>query len=456
MTDIYDALVIGAGMAGVAAATKTASKGWRVGIVDALPYGGTCALRGCDPKKILRRGAEVVDAARLMAGKGIDTGGLSINWEDLMKHKHGFTDPVPESMEQDLKAHGVETLHGVATFTGPTQVDVGGTPYEAAKILIATGAVPRPLGFPGHEHVIDSSEFLNLEVLPPRIVFIGGGFISFEFAHIAARAGSAPIILDRGERPLKSFDADLVELLINRGSDAGVEVRRLTSVTAITKSSSGYTLHTDIPGTSDTSGARQTLQADLVVHGAGRVAELSRLNLEAGQIDHGHHGVKVSGHLQSLTNPAVYAAGDAADTAGLPLTPVAVIEAKVAASNMLKSATSVPDYAATPTAVFTVPELVRVGMLEHEANDSGLNIDVRYTDTSQWYSNYRLGETAGAAKILVDRDTDLIVGAHLFGHGYAELANTISLAMKHRLTTRQLKSTTAVYPSTGSDLSSML
>ncbi|MHA7241462.1 dihydrolipoyl dehydrogenase family protein [Arthrobacter sp. TMS1-12-1] len=455
MTNTYDALVIGAGMAGVAAATKTASKGWRVGIVDALPYGGTCALRGCDPKKILRRGAEVVDAARLMAGKGIDTGGLSINWGDLMKHKHGFTDPVPESMEQDLKAHGVETLHGMATFTGPTQVDVGGISYEASKILIATGAVPRPLDFPGHEYVIDSSDFLNLEALPPRIVFVGGGFISFEFAHIAARAGSTPIILDRGQHPLKSFDTDLVELLIRRGADAGVEVRRRTSITAITKTTSGYTIYTDTSGSSDTS-TQQVLQADLIVHGAGRVAELSRLNLEAGQVAHGDNGVEVAGHLQSLTNPAVYAAGDAANTAGLPLTPVAVIEAKVAASNMLKSSTSVPDYAATPTTVFTVPELVRVGMLEHEARNSGLNIDIRYTDTSRWYSNYRIGETAGATKILIDKDTDLIVGAHLFGHGYAELANTISLAMKHGLTTRHLKSTTAIYPSTGSDLGSML
>ncbi|GAB3529350.1 dihydrolipoyl dehydrogenase family protein [Arthrobacter monumenti] len=450
MTDTYDLLVIGAGMAGVAAATKTASKGWRVGIVDALPYGGTCALRGCDPKKILRRGAEVVDAARLMRGKGIDSGGLCINWGDLMQHKHGFTDPVPQNMEEDLRAHGVETLHGTATFTGPAQLDVAGTSYAASKILIATGASPRPLNFPGHEHLIDSSDFLNLEALPPRIVFVGGGFISFEFAHIAARAGSMPVILDRGANPLKAFDTDLVELLIKRGSEAGVEVQRRTSVTGITQTSSGYTIHTD------TAGTPASLQADLIVHGAGRVSELARLDLEAGDVKYAEKGIEVAGHLQSTTNSAVYAAGDAADTAGLPLTPVAVIEAKVAASNMLKSATTVPDYAATPTVVFTVPELARVGLLEHEAHDSGLSVDVRYTDTNGWYSNYRIGETAGATKILVDKDTDLIVGAHLFGSGYAELANTISAAMKNGLTTRQLKSTTAVYPSEGSDLASML
>ncbi|WP_026531883.1 dihydrolipoyl dehydrogenase family protein [Arthrobacter sp. H41] len=450
MTDNYDLLVIGAGMAGIAAATKCSSAGWRVGIVDALPYGGTCALRGCDPKRILRRGAEVMEDARLMRGKGINEGGLSINWGELMKHKHGFTDPVPQSMEDDLRAHGVAPLHGTATFTGLTEVEISGAGHKASKVLIATGATPRLLGFPGEEHLIDSTEFLNLQSLPPRIVFVGGGFVSFEFAHIAARAGSSPVIVDRGARPLKAFDADLVELLIDRGSDAGVEVQRATSITSVVKTSTGYQVHTD------TDGSPVTIDADLVVHGAGRVPDLSRLNLEIAHAAYGEQGIRVAGNLQSTTNPDVYAAGDSADSPGMPLTPVAVIEAKVAASNILKSGSTVPDYAAIPTAVFTIPELVRLGMLEHEARDSGLDLEVRYTDTSDWYSNYRTGETAGATKILIDKANDRIVGAHLFGSGYAELANTISLAMKHGLTTRQIKSATATYPSIGSDLGSML
>ena len=105
----YDLVVIGAGMAGVAAANKCAAAGWKVAIVDELPYGGTCAVRGCDPKKILRRGAEIIDSAQLLAGKGIDTDGMHINWADLMKHKRGFTDPVPANMEAELTRNGVET-----------------------------------------------------------------------------------------------------------------------------------------------------------------------------------------------------------------------------------------------------------------------------------------------------------------------------------------------------------
>lgn len=450
MTPSYDLIVIGAGMAGVSAANKCASKGWKVAIVDALPYGGTCALRGCDPKKILRRGAEIIDSARLMRGKGIDEGGLSINWADLMKHKHGFTDPVPKNMEDSLTGNGIDILHGVARFTDTNSIEIDGTRYQATHFLIATGARPRPLDFPGHEHLIDSTDFLDLEVLPPRILCVGGGFISFEFAHISARAGSTPTIIDRGVRPLKGFDPDLVELLIARGTEAGIELRRSTTITAIEQSESGYQV--SIEG----SGRSETVEFDLVVHGAGRTPELAGMDLDAAGVESGEHGVHVAPHLQSTTNPAVYAAGDSANSPGMPLTPVAVFEGKVAASNMLNATTTVPDYTGVPTAVFTIPELARVGMLEQEARDQGIDVDVRYSDTSGWYSNYRIGETTAAAKILIDRSSDRIVGAHLLGPEYGELINFLALAMKLDLTTRQLKSMTAAYPTVGSDLGSIL
>lgn len=450
MTPGYDLIVIGAGMAGVTAANKCAAAGWRVAIVDALPYGGTCALRGCDPKKILRRGAEIIDSARLMRGKGIDAAGLSINWADLIQRKHGFTDPVPRRMEDGLSGNGVDTLHGQARFTGPNTLAIGGISYQAAHFLIAAGARPRPLEFPGHEHLVDNTDFMELPELPRRILFVGGGFISFEFAHIAARAGSTPVILDRGPRPLKAFDPDLVELLISRGGEVGIELWRSTTITAIEKSRRGFRVSVERSGQSETVGF------DLVVHGAGRVPELAGLNLDAAAVEWDVRGVRVAPHLQSTSNAAVYAAGDAANTPGMPLTPVAVFEGKVAASNMLKASTTVPDYSGVPTAVFTIPELARVGMLEQEARDQGIDIDVRYRDTSGWYSNYRIGETTAATKILIDRSTDRIVGAHLLGPEYGEVVNLIALTMKLNLTTSQLKSMTAAYPTVGSDLSSIL
>jgi glutathione reductase (NADPH) len=446
----YDLIVIGAGMAGSAAAEKCARAGWRVAIVDDLPYGGTCALRGCDPKKILRRGAEVVDAAHLLTGKGIDPAGLRIDWRALSAHMHGFTDPVPANMEAGLSRHGVDTLHGTARFTGPDRLDIDDTCHQFRYALIATGARPRPLDFPGAEHLIDSTGFLYLEQLPERILFVGGGFISFEFAHIAARAGTETVIVDHGPRPLRGFDPDLVELLIARSNDVGIDVHRNTEIVDIQPTNGGFDV------TLDDHGHRTTITTDLVVHGAGRQPELARLDLDAANIAHGPRGVHVAGHLQSTTNPRIYAAGDAADTPGAPLTPVAVFEGKVAASNMLKNTSTSPDYAGIATAVFTIPELTRVGLLEAEARDAGLDLDVRFSDTSGWYSNYRIGETTAAAKILVDRASDTIVGAHMLGPEYGELINICALAIKLGLTTRQLKSMSAAYPTVGSDLGSML
>ncbi|MCE8548090.1 NAD(P)/FAD-dependent oxidoreductase [Ruegeria pomeroyi] len=450
MNEDYDLIVIGAGMAGVAAANKCGAAGWRVAIVDALPYGGTCALRGCDPKKILRRGAEIMDAARLMQGKGIDPGDLSINWADLMAHKRGFTDPVPDKMEKGLSGNGVETLHGAARFTESNTLEVDGTAYQSERFLVAAGAMPRPLSFTGADLVIDSTDFLNLEALPNRVLFIGGGFVSFEFAHIAARAGANPIIVDRGARPLRGFDPDLVEMLIDRSGGIGVDLMRETEIVSVSEASRAFTV--EVKSGDET----RTIETDLVVHGAGRVAALADLNLEAAGVDYSDKGIVVAPHLQSTTNSAVFAAGDCADTDGMPLTPVAVIEGKVAASNMLKDTQTAPDYAGIPTAVFTVPEVARVGMLESEARDAGYDVDVRFTDTGDWYSNYRIGETSAAAKVLVDKSNGKILGAHLFGPEYGELINFFGLAIKLGLAAKQLKSMTAAYPSVGSDLGSLL
>lgn len=227
-------------------------------------------------------------------------------------------------------------------------------------------------------------------------------------------------------------------------------MQRGATVSSIEATGAGYRVALDAAGEA------AVVEADLVVHGAGRIPQLSKLGLEAGEVAHTDRGVTVAGHLQSTTNPAVYAAGDAGDTPGMPLTPVAVFEGKVAASNMLKSTTIVPDYDGVPTAVFTVPELARVGLLEDDARARGLDIDVRYSDTSGWYSNYRVGETTAAVKILIDKATDRILGAHMFGPEYGELINFCGLAMKLELTSHQLKSMTATDPTVGSDLGSML
>jgi glutathione reductase (NADPH) len=203
-------------------------------------------------------------------------------------------------------------------------------------------------------------------------------------------------------------------------------------------------------------GSEKTWNTNLVVHGAGRVAALDRLNLEAADVEFSDRGVKVNEYLQSVSNSAVYAAGDASDTEGWPLTPVSFHEGKIAASNMLKGNNKTADYRGVPTAVFTIPELTRVGLLESEARELGLDFRSKFTDTGDWYSNMRVGEDSAAVKVLIDNKTDEILGAHLFGPEYAELVNIFGLAIKTGMKTAELKRMVSAYPSVGSDLGSML
>src|SRR5712671_3858254 len=197
----YDLVVIGSGTAAQVASARVRKAGRTVVVVDHRPFGGTCALRGCDPKKMLLSGAEAVDAARRMQAHGV-AGELRINWPELIAFKRTFTDPVPEKQEARYAAQGIDAFHGLAQFTGPDAVTVAGQELKAGHILIATGARPAPLRFPGVEHIITSDRFLELESLPRRIGRMGRCYIAAEFSHIAARAGAQVTVLQRGVHSL--------------------------------------------------------------------------------------------------------------------------------------------------------------------------------------------------------------------------------------------------------------
>jgi glutathione reductase (NADPH) len=228
-----DVIVLGTGSAAQNVAYTCRASGWRVAVVDSRPFGGTCALRGCDPKKVLVGVAELVDWSRRMQGKGVSTPGLSLNWPDLIRFKRTFTDPVPESTEHGFAEAGITMQHGRAHFIDRTAVQVGDDTLAGRYVVIATGARHAPLGIAGEEYLTTSTQFMDLDNLPPRIVFVGGGYIAFEFAHIAARAGARVQILHRGVRPLAKFDPDLVSQLVQVTRELGVEVHLSTAVTAI-------------------------------------------------------------------------------------------------------------------------------------------------------------------------------------------------------------------------------
>jgi glutathione reductase (NADPH) len=442
----FDLVAIGSGTAAATAAGLCRKQGWKVAIIDELPFGGTCALRGCDPKKILRRGAEIIDAARLLHGRGIVADGLKINWSQLVAFKRQFTDSVPERREHSFRERGIAALRGRAHFLSPTTLAVGDDVLEAGHILIGVGAKPAPLGVPGADFVTTSDQFMELERLPGRILFIGGGYISFEFAHMAVRAGAKVVVIDRGARPLKLFDPDLVDKLVERTRSIGIEFQPKTKLMSIEKATKGFSV------TACTDGENRVYQTELVVHGAGRVPALDGLALEKAGVRAGPKGIEVNDYLQSITNATLYAAGDAAATAGAPLTPVANLEGEAAARNMIEGNHHKPDYWGVPSAAFTIPALARVGLLEQEAESRGLTFTRKISDMSDWYSTRRVGETHAAAKVLIESGSERILGAHLLGPESPELINFFALAMRLSLPASDLRKLVSAYPSAGSDL----
>lgn len=447
--DPYDLIVIGSGTAAQVAISKVRAAGWSAAVIDHRPFGGTCALRGCDPKKMLVSGEEAIDAAARMAGRGVD-GALTIDWPALMAFKRTFTDPIPAKQEHHYTKLGVEAFHGVARFTAPDTVEVDGRGLKARHVLIATGARPSPLQIPGEALVSTSDNFLELEALPRRIVLIGGGYIAAEFSHLAARAGAQVTILQRPDRLLPHFDPDVVGWLMPRFRALGITVETGATVTHVERSDDGLTVHASRRGAPDIS-----IAADLVIHAAGRAPDVEAIDLAAGEIAAEDGRLTLNEYLQSTSNPRVFAAGDAAGV-GPPLTPVSSHDAKVVAANLLHGLSHRPDYRGVPSVAFTVPPIAAVGLSEEAAQRDGLKIRINAASTPDWFTARRLGEPVYGHKVLIDERSDLILGAHLVGPNADEVINLFGLAIRHGLTATDLRATMFAYPTGASDIGYML
>jgi glutathione reductase (NADPH) len=512
----FDLIVIGTGVAATTAAYKCKSAGWSVAIIDSRPFGGTCALRGCDPKKVLVGAADIVESVTRMKNYGISNENkcdsekdplIKIKWKELMNFKRTFTEPVPKNREESFHKAGITTFHGIAKFTAPNSIKIiennnhnednnnndilhnqnkfynkieDNPGYEGVGdrekviegkfILISTGSTPIPLKIQGKEHLMTSDQFLDLDNLPSKIVFVGGGYISFEFAHIAARAGSRVTILHRSEKPLSNFDSDLVNVLLQKSQDIGIDIKLnapVNKIEKVTENPEGFLIYFS---NNDKEGKNDTIKADLVVHGAGRVPNLSNLNLDVGNIKYdSRKGVSVNEYLQSISNSSVYSAGDVSDTQGLPLTPVASYEGEIVASNLLQGNHLKPNYKGIPSVVFTIPPLSSVGMLEEEAKEKGLIYKVTHQNSSNWYSSKRINEKFSAFKILIEEssqgsgggesnntENSKILGAHILGHNSEEVINIFALAIRLGLSKEKIKDMLFSYPTNSYDVNYML
>ncbi len=449
MAKRYDLVVIGTGVAGTTAAYRCKAAGWSVAIVDHLPFGGTCALRGCDPKRVLASVTETLDLDRRMRGKGIGGGEPAIDWPELMSFKRTFTEQIPALRERQFSEEGIDAFHCRARFRDQKSIEANGEVLEARFFLIASGSVPIRLHIPGEEHLATSADFLDLGELPRRLVLVGGGYIAAEFSHIAIRAGARVSVIEREDRILPQFDPDLVDLLIGKSRALGIDLKLGTTVEVIGKEVTHYSV------TISRGEERSSLEADLAVHAAGRAPDLDGLDLEAGGIAVEKGRLKLSEHLQSVSNPAVYAAGDAA-SAGPQLTPIASYDGGIAAANMLEGNRRPADYSAVPSIAFTSPPLARAGLLEEQARKQNLKFRVRHEKTSSWYTARRLAEECSGFKVLIEEETGRILGAHLIGPHADEVINVFAVAIKCGLTAYQLKDTLFGYPTAGADIGSML
>ncbi|CAM4091087.1 dihydrolipoyl dehydrogenase family protein [Gillisia hiemivivida] len=446
----YDVFVIGTGTAGKKVATACVKEGWKVAIADSREFGGTCSNRGCDPKKVLLGLTEIIDRAHKMKGFGI-TKMPEFSWEDLMAFKETFVDAVPAATEKDFEKLGVTMFHQSPKFLDKNTLSVEGKTIIAKKIVIATGQRPMELKIPGREHAIVSDDFLNLKHLPENMIFVGAGYIGMEFAHMAARLGVKVTMMDIASRPLTNFDEDMVGYLVTASEKLGIKFIFNAEVSEIEKLRKNYRV------TAKQDGKEISEKAELVINTAGRVPSIEELDLEKGKVSFSKKGVSVNKYLQNPTNENVFACGDVSDSEGLPLTPLSSQEALIVIANLLNpNKPEEVNFPPQPSIVFTLPNIASVGLSEKEAKEKGYNYRLEHKLVPTWFNAKRVNTEEYAYKTLVDKKTDLVLGAHLIGPEASEIINMFVMAMCGKLTCKELKTMIYAYPTWGNDIKGMV
>ena len=446
----FDVFVIGTGTAGKGVAKDCAKAGWKVAIADNREYGGTCPNRGCDPKKVLVGITEIIERSQNMLGLGISKM-PEVNWEDLQKFKYKFTGAIPAATEKDLAALGIKMYHQSPKFLDENTLSVEGKTVKTKKIVIATGNKPMPLKIPGAELMLNSDDFLELEKLPESMIFIGAGYIGMEFAHIAARLGVEVTVIDTEPRPLSNFDEDMVAHLTEASEAIGIKfifnakaskvekLRKYLRVTAETKN-----------------GEEISAKAELVFNTAGRVPSIDELELEKGNVAFSNKGITVNEHLQNTTNPSVYACGDVSNSEGLPLTPLSSQESRVVSANLLgKYNKTEAHYPPQPSVVFTLPNVASVGLSEQQAKERGFDYVVKHKSVPSWFNSKRIANQYYAFKVIKDKETEKVLGAHLVGPDAGEMINMFVMAMCGGLSCHDLKAMIFAYPTWSNDIKGM-
>ena len=448
-SDSYGVLILGGGNAGFGVTVPTREAGLKVALVEERDLGGTCPNRGCTPKKVLVAAGHALHEIHQAHVHGVSVSKPKLDWAALIDREKDMIKDIPANLARSMAKRDVEVIKGRAVFTGPKTVRVGDRELEAGHTVIATGSKPRPLPIAGAGLMITSDEMLSERELPASVIFVGGGVIALEFGHVYARAGTAVTILEALPQLLPVMDADAVARLQAENERIGIRVRTAVSVKRIEKANGRLRIHFAHEG------AEHTAEAERVVNGAGRVANVDTLDLTAGQVEHANGRVALDRHLRSISNPNVYVCGDAVPTSP-QLSPIATYEGDIVGRNIVEGPKYSPDYASMATSVYTVPPLASVGLTEAAARQKGLAIDVHTNDMLDWFSAKTYAETVAWSKVIVEQSTDRILGAHFVGHAGQELVNIFGLAMRFDITARQIRENVYAYPTFSSDIKHML
>ena len=454
----YDVVVIGSGPAAGTVVSGLEGSGKSVAAIDRRKFGGTCALWGCNSKKVLLNAAKVVDAARRSDGVLVDGGKeVGIDWPRLHSFQETFTDPVPPSRVDQFRDAGADVFAGTAVLTGEDSLRIDPDPGDEAgealslhfeHLVIAAGSVPVPLDIPGEDFISHSDDFLDATDVPDRVVFVGGGYISLEFAHALLRADREVVILESSPHILDPFDRDLADRLADRTRSLGAEILTEVKLSRVERRDDG-SLRAVAEGKD---GETTEFACDAVVHGAGRVPAVKSLDCEAGGVKAGKKGVETDAALRSVSNPRVFAAGDCCGLGHPMLTPVAEAHGAAVLKTLLTGEPAEPDVSPLPSTTFTEPELASVGLSVEQADGKGVGYRLLEEDIGTKGALRKRCERTAGYRILLEPNSDKFVGVHLLGPDSAELINLFAVAMRHGLGLADLADVPLTYPSLAAEI----
>ena len=445
----FDVVILGGGNAGMGVTVATREAGLKVALIEPDLLGGTCPNRGCMPKKVLVAAAHALDEIERAQAHHIDVNKPSLDWAALIDREKAMIAGIPASLADLMNRRGVEVIRGRGRFAGPRAVAVDSETLEAKHIVIATGSKPRNLPFPGAELMITSDDVLSEHSLPGRVVFVGGGVIALEFSHVYARAGAQVTILEALPRLLDNMDADAVAQLHSATERIGVAIHTGVEIQHIERARDGLRV------AYREGGSERVLEADRIVNGAGRLPDVGGLDLPTGDVAAERGRIALDPHLRSTSNPAVYVCGDAVATSP-QLSPIATYEGRIVGRNIVDGPKHIPDYEGIPSCVFTVPALASVGLTQAAAEERGIELRVEVNDLRQWLSGRTYAEATAWVKVLVEKQTDRIIGAHFVGHAGEELIHIFALAIKHGIKAGEIRDMVYGFPTFTADIKSMV